>query len=84
MKFTTDLERYLFACAAYEKAEVMLKFANSQMNSSRSEKIRDEYEKLYIRMVKRSNFWWKVRKHFEFVTDDLSGFTRIKFLNLVG
>lgn len=85
MKFTTDLERYFFACACVQKAENMIQFCD-QMRCDKNlpNNVRKNWDEDYFKYVKRYNFWSKVCHHFEHAMNDFSQHTRINMSILVG
>ncbi|MBO7513748.1 MAG: hypothetical protein J6T54_12435 [Fibrobacter sp.] len=66
MKFTTDIERYYFACAKKLHAETMVDFYRFNMKGMRkgTKKYSKEEERFY-KYLHEENFWWNVIEYFE-------------------
>ena len=71
MKFTTDIERYYFACAKKNHNEDMMHYVHNkaeELKSERSQKAKDkrsEYIEEYHLYLAKVNFWCHVRDYFE-------------------
>lgn len=71
MKFTTDIERYYFACAKVNHYKGMMDYVNSEaekLKRKRSQKAEDErmaYREDYYHYVRKVNFWYNVRDYFD-------------------
>lgn len=78
MKFTTDLERFLFAKACLNHQENLYKFTISKEKEfikKRNAKKADYYKERQLVYLKRTNFWQRVANYFEkktFVRENLS------------
>lgn len=78
MKFTTNLERFLFAKACLNHQENLYKFVTSKEKEfikKRNAKKADYYNERGFVYLKRINFWQRVANYFEkkvFANENLS------------